>query len=112
MLEQAVVILGEFPTEFLQLLPDFGEVELNPFTFLYKGMRKHKYFHKIFFGDLAQFLKKDDLDLPLLEATLLDEHELIKTGVLCAEWKRGEEFEETGLLGIAWKHCDWNRLLR
>lgn len=61
-------------------------------------MTKHKYFHKIFFGDFVQFLKKGGLDFPLVEARLLDEHELMEVGVLSADWKRGEELEETGLL--------------
>lgn len=100
MLEKAVVILGEFPTESLQLLTGggFGEVKLKPLTFLYNGMRKQKYFHRIFFGDFVQFLRKGDLNFPLLEATLLDEHEIIEIGVLSAEWKSEEEFEEVGLL--------------
>lgn len=67
--DKALLVLGELLAEYLQLLVDFVEVSLKSFTILYKGSRKQKYSHRIFFGNFAQFLTRRELNFPpLLEA--------------------------------------------
>lgn len=83
MLEKALLVLGEVAAEF-PLLTDLVEVSLKPLTFLYKGVRKNKYFPKIFFGDLTQLPRKGSLSFRFLGGPLFGEYELTEKGVLRA----------------------------
>lgn len=93
--------LGEPPAESFRLLTVFEETNLKHFTFLYKGIRKHKHLRSVLFEGLVQFRKKCNLGFQLFGVRSMEEHELAELGVALA-WRntgRCEEIEEAALLG-------------